>query len=152
MGRRASSAPHGRSSASGAPSSPPFPTLRWSVSSASLRIYTIVRNKEHLTIDFMFAEDEERAPAEDTLHVVRGVAASRPNLFLVVNMDEPERFAADVLALGTAGATWSRFLDRYGVRRDDAVFWVESDFFNERNTQMDPMDSGILDLSRYTND
>jgi Fatty acid cis/trans isomerase (CTI) len=115
-------------------------------------IYTIVRNKEHLNIDFLFAEDEERAPAEDTLHVVRGVAASRPNLFLVVNTDEPERFAADVLALGTGGATWSRFLDRYGVRRDDPLFWTESDFFNERYAQVDSVSSGILDLSRYTND
>ncbi len=115
-------------------------------------IYTIVRNKEHLNIDFMFAESEERVPAEDTLHVVRGVAASRPNLFLVVNMDDPERFAADVLALGTADTTWSRFLDRYGIRRDNPVFWAESDFFNERYAQTDPIASGILDLSRYAND
>ncbi len=114
-----------------------------------------MRNKEHLNIDFMFAEEEERAPAEDTLHVVRGVAASRPNVFLVVHTDDPERFAADVLALGTPGtpaATWSTFLDRYGVRRDDPAFWVESDFFNERYPQLDRVSAGILDLSRYTND
>lgn len=118
-------------------------------------IYTIVRNKEHLDIDFMFAESAERVPDEDTLHVVRGVVASRPNLFLVVGMDDPERFAADVLAIGTGdggGETWSRFLDRYGIRRDGATFWQESDFFNDRFAAIDPLYSGILDLSRYTND
>ncbi len=113
-------------------------------------IYTIVRNKEHLNIDFMFFEDAERAPAEDTLHVVRGVAASRPNLFLVV--DDPEGFVTDVAALGEGDATWSRFLDRYGVRRRNAEFWAASDFFNDRYEQLDPTAAGILDLSRYTND
>lgn len=37
----------------------------------------------HLNIDFMFLEDQERVPSEDTLHVVRGVVASRPGLHAV---------------------------------------------------------------------
>ncbi len=100
----------------------------------------------------MFAENAERAPGEDTLHVVRGVIASRPNLFLTVRADDPERFAADVLAIGAGSETWPTFLDRYGVRRDDARFWSQSDFFNERFAARDPVYAGILDLSRYTND
>jgi hypothetical protein len=115
-------------------------------------IYTIVRNKEHLNIDFMFLENEERVPAEDTLHVVRGVAASRPNLFLVLEPEQAERFAADVTAIGSGGWTWAQFLDRYGVRRNDPVFWSVSDFFNDGFAQADPIDAGVLDLSRYVND
>jgi hypothetical protein len=115
-------------------------------------IYTMVRNKAHLNIDFMFLEDEERAPAEDTLHVVRGVVVSRPNLFLHVDAGDAERFAADLAAIGAGDMTWARFLDRYGVRRSDPAFWASSDFFNERFAQVDPIASGILDLSRYVND
>jgi hypothetical protein len=115
-------------------------------------IYTIVRNKAHLNIDFMFLEDEERVPAEDTLHVVRGVVVSRPNLFLDVGTDAIDRFVADVMALDSSAPAWVNFLGRYGVRRSDPAFWAASDFFNERFSQMDPLASGILDLSRYIND
>jgi hypothetical protein len=72
------------------------------------------------------------------------------SLFLVV--DDPDRFVSDVLSLGLESITWSKFLDRYGVRRNDAAFWQSSDFFNDRYRQIDPISAGILDLSRYVND
>jgi hypothetical protein len=114
-------------------------------------IYTLVRNKAHLNVDFMFVEDEERAPKEDTLHVVRGVAVSRPNLFLHVRAGDGAKFAADVTALPSE-LSWLKFLDTYGVRRSDQNFWAMSDFFNQRFRELDPVGAGILDLSRYLND
>jgi len=99
----------------------------------------------------MFLEDKARVPAEDTLHVVRGVVASRPNLFLIVHADEVAKFVTDVLAL-PGDLAWARFLDRYGIRRSDPAFWATSDFFNERFSKLDPLGAGILDLSRYVND
>jgi hypothetical protein len=56
---------------------------------------------------------------------------------------------SDVLSLGVESNTWSKFLDRYGVRRHDAAFWKSSDFFNDRHRQIDPISAGILDISRY---
>lgn len=94
---------------------------------------------------------EARVPAEDTLHVVRGVIASRPNLFLIVHADEVAKLVADVLAL-PRDLGWAKFLDRYGVRRSDSAFWATSDFFNEGFSKLDPLGAGILDLSRYVND
>lgn len=125
--------------------------VRIDTGNADDAIYTVVRNKAHLNVDFMFLEDEERAPAEDTLHVVRGVAVSRPNLFLQVRADQVGHFAADVMALPTE-LSWAQFLDRYGVRRGDPAFWKASDFFNARFAKIDAIDAGILDLSRYSND
>lgn len=115
-------------------------------------IFTIVRNKAHLNIDFMFLENEERIPAEDTLHVVRGVVVSRPNLFLDVRADRIESFAADVAGLDASEAARTSFLDRYAVRRNAPTFWALSDFFNDRFSKIDPLGSGILDVSRYLND
>jgi len=115
-------------------------------------VYTVVRNKAHLNIDFMFLESEERVPAEDTLHVVPGIVASRPNLFLTVPLDDVERFVHDVAALHERDESWARFLARYGVRRRDPAFWSASDFFNDRFPGINPVDAGILDLSRYVND
>jgi hypothetical protein len=116
-------------------------------------VYTIVRNRAHLNIDFMFLEQDELVPAEDTLHVVRGVITSRPNLFLSVSSD-PESvagFVSTVKALSDA-ENWKTFLDRYGSRRSDPLFWTASDFFNSKFRQLEPIDSGILDLSLYEND
>jgi hypothetical protein len=115
-------------------------------------VFTVIRNKAHLNIDFMFLENQERVPAEDTLHVVPGFATSRPNLFLTVSAADVERFVADVASLHGDGGAWSRFLDRYGARRRDAALWTASDFFNARFLQIDPRGAGILDLSRYIND
>jgi hypothetical protein len=125
--------------------------LRVDTGRADDAVYTIIRNKAHLNIDFMFLEDQERAPAEDTLHVVRGVVVSRPNLFLHVKPDAIASFAADIAALPSK-LSWAEFLDRYGVRRTDANFWAHSDFFNVRFSKLDPRGAGILDLSRYVND
>jgi len=125
--------------------------VRVDTGSADDTIYTIIRNKAHLNVDFMFLEDEERVPTEDTLHVVRGVVASRPNLFLDVRAAEIADFVSDVAALPTE-LSWTKFLERYGVRRSDAAFWAASDFFNERFSKLDALGAGILDLSRYVND
>lgn len=115
-------------------------------------VYTIVRNKAHFNVDFMFFENEERAPAEDTIHIVRGIVAGRPNLFLTVDVREVEGFAAAIRALTPDDASWFRFIDRYGVRRGDPGFWAASDFFNSWFLKKDPVNGGLLDLSRYSND
>ncbi|HTA91587.1 MAG TPA: fatty acid cis/trans isomerase, partial [Polyangiaceae bacterium] len=110
-------------------------------------IYTIVRNRAHLNIDFMFLEPDELVPAEDTLHVVRGIITSRPNFFLAVDSADVDHFVTDVTGLTPADASWSKFLDRYGTRRADPKFWSASDFFNTSYRKLDPINAGILDLS-----
>jgi hypothetical protein len=115
-------------------------------------IYTLVRNRAHLNIDFMFLESDELVPAEDTLHVVRGIITSRPNFFLAVDSTDVDRFVNDVTELSSADGSWGKFLDRYGTRRANPEFWLASDFFNTSYRKLDPINAGILDLSLYTND
>ena len=115
-------------------------------------VYTIIRNRAHLNIDFMFLENSELVPAEDTLHVVRGVVTSRPNFFLSVASEDSERFVNEAKNLSAEAGAWAKFLNRYGARRSDPQFWSTSDFFNASFRTVDPINSGILDLSLYTND
>ena len=86
-------------------------------------MYTIMRNRSHANIDFMFLEKDFLLPEEDTLHVVRGIAVSRPNLLLGVGEADLERFFADWRGLVASGSNWRQFVDRYGVRRTDPEFW-----------------------------
>jgi hypothetical protein len=115
-------------------------------------VYTIIRNRAHLNIDFMFLENSELVPAEDTLHLVRGIVTSRPNFFLSVASEDSERFVSEAKTLSAEAGAWGKFLDRYGARRSDPQFWTLSDFFNATFRKADPINSGILDLSLYTND
>jgi hypothetical protein len=115
-------------------------------------VYTVIRNRSHLNIDFMFLEQDYLAPAEDTLHVVRGIAVTRPNLFLTISADELGRFFDEWRALAPGNGTFARFVDHYGVRRSDPRFWTTADFFNTEFARVDPFDAGILDLMRYGND
>jgi hypothetical protein len=115
-------------------------------------VYTVIRNRSHTNIDFMFLEGQHLVPEEDTLHLVRGVTASRPNLFFDVAESELPSLLAAWRALSPGDDSWPRFVARYGIRRSNPTFWGSSDFFNVwlRNNQ--PINAGILDLSRYAND
>jgi hypothetical protein len=115
-------------------------------------VYTIVRNRAHLNIDFMFLESSELVPAEDTLHLVRGIITSRPNFFFSVSAEDAERFVSDAKSLTSSPDSWAKFLDRYGTRRHDPQFWSASDFFNSNLHERDPINAGVLDLSLYGND
>jgi len=115
-------------------------------------VFTIIRNRSHANIDFMFLENDFLVPSEDTLHVVQGFAVTRPNLFLTVSSDDLSRFFDEVRALVGGDGSWRRFVDRYGIRRSDARFWGISDFFNAEYARLDPFGAGVLDLMRYGND
>ena len=133
----------------------PFPDaalLRVHPTSGDDLVYTIVRNRSHENIDFMFLEKDYLLPQEDTLHVVRGITASRPNLLLRVDEADLAGFFAAWRALDGGGPAWKAFLDLYGLRRSDAAFWGEFDFFEDAFPKLDPVVAGVLDLSRYGND
>jgi hypothetical protein len=121
-------------------------------------VYTVVRNRSHLSVEFIWPEAVELEPQEDTLQVVPGIATSRPNLLLVVNEDDLDAFAAAWRGLkapakdGKPDATWVAFVAKYGARRSDPGFWSTYDAFGDAFHAMDPVGAGVLDLSRYGND
>jgi hypothetical protein len=115
-------------------------------------VFTIIRNRSHANIDFMFLENDYLVPSEDTLHVVQGFAIARPNLFLVVSSDDLSRFFTALRGLVPGDGSWKRLVDQYGIRRTDPKFWAMSDFFNAEYARRDPFGAGILDLIRYGND
>ncbi len=134
----------------------PFPDaalLRVRVAGGDDLVYTIIRNRSHANIDFMFLEKDYLLPEEDTLHVVRGIAVSRPNSPSSTS-PRPISGASSTTGEGLRanGSNWRQFVDRYGVRRTDPEFWRAFDFFEDAFSKIDPAVAGVLDLSRYGND
>jgi hypothetical protein len=126
--------------------------LRVKTSAAHDLVYTLARNRSHTSVEYIFSEGVELEPAEDTLQIVNGIAASRPNFFLTVDETQLEEFVAAWKALRKSDGSWSAFAAKYGARRSDPTFWTTFDFFTDAFPALDPLGAAVLDLSRYTND
>jgi hypothetical protein len=114
------------------------------------RYVTILRNNAHLNITSMFEEQKNRAPDEDTLSVVNGLLGSYPNALWSVEASELPKFADSLASIGSE-EDYERFVGAYGVRRTDPRFWNHSDTLHSAWRLDDPIEYGILDLSRLEN-
>ena len=113
------------------------------------QVFSIVRNKAHLNVAFMFLEEAYREPNEDSLSIVRGHIGSYPNLYLVVPPGKLGDVAAQVKSMRGDDDTWPRLLEKYGVRRGAKNFWETADWFSAHELREEPIEGGLLDLSRY---
>jgi hypothetical protein len=114
------------------------------------RWVTILRNNAHLNITSMFKEYKNRAPDEDTVTVVNGLLGSYPNALWRVEASRLPQFVAALASIGNA-ADYERFVDEYGVRRTDPVFWNHSDALHAALRREAPVESGVLDFGRLEN-
>ncbi len=120
------------------------------------RLFTIIRNKAHLNVCFMFEEEKYRVPAEDTLLFIEGRVGAYPNLLFSVKEKALPEFIDTVQKLQldakSGDTSFAALVDKYGVRRSNESFWRYFDWFNERWLAEHPISAGRLDLSRYLND
>ncbi|MDR3608391.1 MAG: fatty acid cis/trans isomerase [Oligoflexia bacterium] len=114
-------------------------------------VYTMIHNKEQLNVSFMFIDTLYRDPAADDLHILKGIQGSYPNFFFDVPVERLGDFLKRVRAVGARDGSFERLIDDYGVRRMDPRFWKISDWFNAYYRSSDPIEAGVLDLSRYEN-
>jgi Fatty acid cis/trans isomerase (CTI) len=114
------------------------------------QVYSIVRNKAHTNVAFIFGEEKRRRPENDTLTIVEGFMGSYPNFFFQVKADQLEVFVDALHAIENID-DFARFVENYGVRRSSADFWAASDWFNAQYKRTNPVEAGLLDLNRYRN-
>ena len=112
------------------------------------RAYSLVHNREHENVSWMFAEAERLAPREDSLTVRAGLLGAYPNMFFVMREDQVDAFSSAVLGLRSP-ADYERLVDGFGVRRSNAAFWSVFDEISAIHLASDPVRSGALDLTRY---
>jgi len=114
--------------------------------------YTLIVNRDwkNITSFLEDAGDGQRDPAGDTLTVLRGFSGSYPNFFFDVQENELNAFVTEAAAVQNA-EDYQSFVARYGVRRTDAKFWQQADWFQAEYQAQHPAEAGILDLNRYEN-
>lgn len=112
--------------------------------------YTMVHNRAHTNVAYMFEEDERLVPDDDTLTIVRGYLGSYPNFAFDVAVDDLATFRDELVAVSSP-ADLERLAARFGVRRTDASFWATMDWMNDDFAERRPTAHGLFDLGRYEN-
>lgn len=114
-------------------------------------IYTVLRNRVHTNVAFLFGESLRYRPEDDTLTVYPGVLASYPNFIFNVPLDEVEDFTQAVLSVGGERTFEKQVVRRWGVRRTHPAFWTLFHDLSAYLHEHTPVDAGVMDMSRYQN-
>lgn len=113
-------------------------------------VYTLVHNRAHSNVAFMFGEDARLQPERDTLTLMRGTLGSYPNFSFDIPLQQLPDFVAalratrDEAGLGAVAARW-------GVRRTSPHFWDIMADFRRYVEETDPSQAGLFDINRYQN-
>ena len=112
--------------------------------------FSLLRNTGHLNVSHLMREKGQLAPDEDTLTVVPGFIGAYPNAILRATPAELPALTAALGAL-TSRADYSRFADRFVIRRTSAAFWPASDALAAAYRQWSPLEAGLFDYNRLDN-
>ncbi|ATX79340.1 Fatty acid cis/trans isomerase (CTI) [Mariprofundus aestuarium] len=116
--------------------------------------YTVIYNKSYKLYekDSFTKEVNDRTESDmsgDTLTVTRGLAGAYPNFFFNVPPERLDEFIAACESLQYKEEGFEELVNDYGIRRTNPKFWEMADWFKQQHETAQPVESGILDLSRY---
>lgn len=113
-------------------------------------VYSLVHNRSHTNVAFMFGEDTRLQPERDTLTVMRGTLGSYPNFSFDVSLDELPDFITALRAVSSSEGL-SQVAGKWGVRRTNPAFWEVMADFRHYVEETDPTQAGLFDINRYQN-
>lgn len=113
-------------------------------------LYTLLRNRAHSNVAWMMGESLRLRPERDRLMVFPGLLTSYPNFAFDIAVTEIPDFSDRMLAVRNA-ADLEKVVARWGVRRTHPRFWEIFGDFTAWQSEADPREAGILDLSRWEN-
>jgi hypothetical protein len=110
--------------------------------------YTLIRNKAHTNVAFMFEEEKRREPGKDTLTAYHGLLGSYPNFLFNVPLDEIGAFAGALHAVRTREHLLA-VVNAYGLSRTHPQIWENFHWFVDYLRRFYPIQAGVYDLNRY---
>ncbi len=111
-------------------------------------VFSIVINRWHDNVAFLFAEDKRLFHAKDQANFIKGFVGSYPNSFLDLHVDDLPNFFK-LLATFSGSEEEVAQMRKYVVNRADEDFWEKYDWFQQRFKEEQPVYSGLFDLNRY---
>ncbi|WP_165855886.1 fatty acid cis/trans isomerase [Marinobacter sp. JSM 1782161] len=113
-------------------------------------VYTLVHNRLHENVAFMFAEDSRLTPEEDTVTVMEGTLGSYPNFSFDIPLEDLDVFVSALRRVDSRDGLHD-LAARWGVRRTSPQFWSILADFRRYVEDTDPEQAGIFDVNRYEN-
>jgi hypothetical protein len=110
--------------------------------------YSLIRNKAHTNVAFMFNEEKRREPTQDTLTIYRGLIGSYPNFMFEVSLDQIEDFASELHAV-VSRDHFEQLAAHYGLMRSNPQLWSNFEWFIDYMRTTRPIEAGVYDLNRY---
>lgn len=118
--------------------------IRFKLKDQEDQVYTMVVNRWHDNVAFMFNEKFRRNVKKDKVNFIEGFIGSYPNYFVVVEQEDIKEFFA--LLRETVD---EKKLSKFFINRNNKNFWKEYDWFQKRFEVDQPIESGVFDLNRY---
>lgn len=112
--------------------------------------YSLVHNRAHTNVAFMFDEASRLVPADDTLTVGRGPLGSYPNFAFSVDVDQIDAFAAALAAVKDP-IDFTALVESWGVRRTSPEVWETLDWMHADYRRTQPTQFGLFDVDRWGN-
>lgn len=112
--------------------------------------YSLVHNRAHSNVAFMFDEASRLLPADDTMTIARGYFGSYPNFVFSVDVAQIEAFTAELAAVRDQ-IDFGALVENWGVRRTSPDMWATVDWLHADYQRREPTQFGLFDLGRYEN-
>ena len=110
--------------------------------------YTLIRNKAHRNVAFMFDENDRRERDQDTLTIYPGLLGSYPNFMFHVPLDKIEAFTGGLHAVQSP-EQFTALASEFGLMRTNPDIWTQFQWFVDYMRATRPLEAGVYDLSRY---
>jgi len=110
--------------------------------------YTLIRDKAHANVAFMFEEQDRRERDQDRLTIYRGLLGSYPNFMFQVPEKEMAEFTATLHGMSDS-AGLDELVQRWGLMRTNPRIWENFQWFVDYTHRTAPLEAGVYDLSRY---
>ncbi len=82
------------------------------------QVVSMIINKSHSNVSFIFGEDDRRIPEEDMMILLNGILGSYPNFIFWVERNKLRNFADETKKI-TDQASMAQWVGVYGIRRTD---------------------------------
>lgn len=129
---------------------PDFTLLRVVHGKGRREVYSLLHDRAHYNVAFLFREDRRQEPEQDRLTIVPGIAGSYPNFAFDVPAAEVPDFARQLAAVASTEQL-QVLVERWGVRRTHPQFWDIFHDFTAYLRETEPVEAATLDMSRWQN-
>ncbi len=124
--------------------------LRIELADGRREVYSLLRNRAHSNVAFMYGEALRYQPGLDTLTVYPGVLTSYPNFLFNLSAEAVPEFVAALEQARNADA-FEKVVERWGIRRSHPDFWAYFHDLSAYIRETEPLEAGVLDMNRYQN-